>query len=269
MILRHERDKSSGRWNENVFLAIDERTGDELGRAEIIPEELSVMFPLRPLQVLLDLGNPPVPDRLLGAAVARAKKLCAESEQFCRLYAQLDPDDDELLDALTALGFIDNDGLVRMQMRLPTERDFPLPEGADVVYDDLSNPQERKYCLQRMNLLYGTRYGMGWLDSYTNHRNFQRILMLADDGIMAEALIWREGYAGEIGYFQVAKRWRNMGVGKYLLSLACDCFERQNLYCAEASVRARYPHVLKLMRSVGFKQAELLMRYPGIDINPR
>lgn len=129
MILRHERDKSSGRWNENTFLAIDERTGNELGRAEIIPEELSVMFPLRPLQVLLDLGNPPVPDRLLGAAVARAKKLCAESEQFCRLYAQLDPDDDELLDALMALGFIDNDGLVRMQMRLPTERDFPLPEG--------------------------------------------------------------------------------------------------------------------------------------------
>ena len=60
-----------------------------------------------------------------------------------------------------------------------------------------------------------------------------------------------------------------MGAGKYLLSLACDRFEQQNLYCAEANIRARFPHALKLMQSVGFSQTELLMRYPGIDVNPR
>ena len=57
-------------------------------------------------------------------------------------------------------------------------------------------------------------------------------------------------------------------MASYMLSLACEAFEQQNLYCAEANIRVRYPHALKLMNSAGFSQTELLMRYPGIDINP-
>ena len=36
----------------------------------------------------------------------------------------------------------------------------------------------------------------------------------------------------------------------------------------EATVRARIPHVLRMMEKMGFKQTELLMRYPGLDVNP-
>ncbi len=269
MILKHSRDPVNGQPVENTFIAIDEKSGSRLGAAVIYPEDKSVMFPLRPLQVLVDLETLPAPDALLGAAIARGKEICVNSEQFCRLYAQIEPDDDDSMKALSALGFADNDGLVRMEMRLPTERDFPMPKGVEIVYDDLSEKKEREYFLQRYNLLYGTHYGMGWLDNFTDRKSFQRILLLEENGIMAEALIWREGYAGVIGYFQVTKRWRHQGIGKNLISLACDCFEKQNLYCAEANVRARYPHVLKLMKCVGFQQAELKMRYPGIDINPK
>jgi hypothetical protein len=53
-----------------------------------------------------------------------------------------------------------------------------------------------------------------------------------------------------------------------MLALACEAFEQQNLYCAEANIRARTPHMLRLMAKVGFAQSELLVRYPGIDINP-
>ena len=268
MILRHSRAPINGQPIENTFIAIDEKSGEQLGAAVIVPEEKPVMFPLRPLQVLLDLDNMPVPDKLLGAAVARGREICVQSGRFSRLYAQLDPEDADSMKALNQLGFADDDGLIRMQMRLPTDRDFPNPEGVEIVHDELSDPKEQRYFLQRYNLLYETNYGLGWLKNFMDRKNFQRILMLSDQGIVAEALTWREGYAGVIGYFQVTKRWRHMGVGKSLISLACDGFERQNLYCAEANVRARYPHVLKLMTSVGFKQVELLMRYPGIDINP-
>ena len=53
------------------------------------------------------------------------------------------------------------------------------------------------------------------------------------------------------------------------LGLACEEFEHARLFCAEANVRARIPHVLKLMEKCGFRQTELLMRYPGVDINPQ
>ena len=57
-------------------------------------------------------------------------------------------------------------------------------------------------------------------------------------------------------------------VATFMLSLACELFEQWDLYCAEASVRVRHPHMLKLMTKAGFKQTELLMRYPGFDVNP-
>ena len=50
--------------------------------------------------------------------------------------------------------------------------------------------------------------------------------------------------------------------------LACAEFEKQKLYCVEANARARIPYVLKLFEKMGFRQEELLMRYPGVDINP-
>ena len=51
-----------------------------------------------------------------------------------------------------------------------------------------------------------------------------------------------------------------------MIGLACEEFERARLDVAECSVRARIPHVLRMMEKMGFKQSELLMRYPGIDV---
>jgi hypothetical protein len=53
-----------------------------------------------------------------------------------------------------------------------------------------------------------------------------------------------------------------------MVGLACEEFERARLFCAQANVRARIPHVLKMLEKVGFRQNRLLMRYPGVDINP-
>jgi len=36
---------------------------------------------------------------------------------------------------------------------------------------------------------------------------------------------------------------------------------------ASAEIQVRIPHLLKVMESSDFKQAELIMRYPGIDWN--
>jgi len=269
MILRHSREPIDGQPTENIFLAMDERTGEPMGTSIIYVDENPVLYPVRPLQVRIQLEDTPVPDALLGASIARAKEICAESGKFCRLYTHCAPDDDTLLDSLLPFGFKDNDGLIRMQLRLPAaDRDFKAPAGCAVVYDDLSDPLEQKYFLERYNALFNTDRDMEWLHQYIDRRDFMRILTVAPTGMAGEVLLWREGYSGIIGYVQTSKRWRRLGVASYMLSLACEVFEQQNLYCVEANIRARYPHMLKLMQKVGFTQSELLMRYPGIDINP-
>ena len=268
MMLRHSREPVDGQPVENTFLAIDEYTGEQLGACTIFCDENASLYPARPLQVRLQLEGNPVPDALLGAAVARGREICNASGKLCRLYTRCDPEDTEMMDILLPMGFKDNDGLVKMQLMLPFASDYKLPTGCVVVKDDLSDPMEQKFFLERYNELYNTDHDFEWLQHYINRDGFTRILTVSPTGVAGEILVWRENYAGIIGYIQTAKRWRRLGVGMCMLALACEEFERARLFCAEASIRVRIPHILKLMEKAGFKQTELLMRYPGVDINP-
>lgn len=268
MLLRHAKEPIDGQPIENTFCVIDERSGDSLGNAVIFTDYNPTLYPARPLQVRIQLDRSDVPDSLLGAAIARAREICTASAAFSRIYVHCAPNDADLLARLEPFGFQDTDGLVRMQLRLPTPHSFKPPAGCAVVYDNLSDPLERKYFLERYNQLYNVDRDMAWLSQFIDRTDFMRILTVAPTGLAGEVLIWREDYSGVIGYIQTSKRWRRYGVASYMLSLACEAFEQLDLYCAEASVRVRYPNMLKLMTGVGFAQTELLMRYPGIDVNP-
>ena len=105
-MLRHARPPVAGQPVENTFFAIDERTGEQLGASVIYVDENPTLYPARPVQVRIHLENPDVPDALLGATIARAKEICAESEQLCRIYTRCEPDDDALLSARELLGCV-------------------------------------------------------------------------------------------------------------------------------------------------------------------
>lgn len=269
MILRHEKEPIDGQPIENTFCAIDERSGEVLGSSVIYTDYNPTLYPVRPMQVRIQLDGSDVPDTLLGATIARAREICVNSGEFSRIFVHCSPTDTALMERLEPFGFQDNDGLVRMQLRLPAPRSFKAPAGCAVVYDNLSDPLERKYFLERYNKLYNVERDLAWLSQFIDRPDFMRILTVAPTGMVGEILIWRESYSGVIGYIQTSKRWRRLGVASYMISLACEVFEQQDLYCAEANIRVRYPHMLKLTSGIGFTQSELLMRYPGIDINPQ
>ena len=268
MILRHEREPVDAQPVENTFVAIDERSGEVLGASVIYVSYNPALFPLRPLQVRIQFDASPVPDALLGASVARAREICTQSGELSRIYVHCAPDDDALMEQLAPFGFQDNDALIRMRLALPADLDFKAPAGCAVVYDDLSDPLERKYFLERYNELFNVQHDLTWLSEFIDRQDFTRILTVASTGMAGEILIWREGSSGIIGFIQTAKRWRKLGVASYMLSLACEAFEQQRLDCAEINLRARYRHMVRLMARAGFSRTALLMRYPGIDINP-
>ena len=268
MMLRHAREPVDGQPIENTFVAIDDVTGSTISSCTVFADDNPALFPARPMQVRLQMDGSTPPDELLGAAIARARALCAKAGKFSRIYTRCDPDDEAMLDVLRPMGFRDNDGLVKLQLQLPCTADYRLPTGCVVVRDDLSDPMEQKFFLERYNELYNTTHDFEWLRAYIDRPGFTRILTVSQTGMAGEILIWKENYTGVIGYIQTAKRWRRMGVGSCMLGLACEEFEKARLLIAEASIRVRIPHILHTMEKMGFKQTELLMRYPGIDINP-
>lgn len=267
MILRHAREPIDDLPAENTFEAVDERSGGLLGSCAIYVHRSPELFPARPIRIYMDIQGSPAPDALLGAAVARAKELGIQSGEPCRIFTEADPADLPRRDALELFGFMDNDGLVRMEHALPGDAPGQLPFSSVVVKDDLDDPIEQEYFLERVNQLYSETYDDEWLAELRAHEGFERILIVSPAGMIGEAAIWQENGAGVIGWLHTARKWRGKGVAKCLAALACQECMRRGLDRVQAEVQARIPNLLHVLEGAGFRQSELILRYPGIDMN--
>ena len=265
MILKHMREPQDGLIAEDTFEALDERSGATLATCAIYHKLCPELFPARPLRIYIDISDDPAHDALLGAAVARAREIAARKDAPARIFAQVRPDDDQRLSALAALGFRDSDGLVRMRRELPAAEPGELPFGCVLVRDELDDPIEQKYFLERYNQLFGEEHSFEWLLNFRDREGFERILIVSKKGMAGELACWREDGTGVIGWLHVAKMWRRHGISQRLIELACADLYQGNVFRAEA--QARVPYLLQTMEKAGFQQAELLMRYPGIDVN--
>lgn len=266
MLLRHAREPIEGVNIDDTFEAIDEHSGATLGRCSIFTHESGELFPNRPIRIYMDIEGDPAPDALLGAAVARAKELAMTFQAPSRIFTQVLPEDRRRMDSLRMLGFKDSDGLICMRRDLPCEQRSQLPIGCVIVRDDLDDPIEQKYFLERYNQLYNEAYDFEWLHDFRAQAEFERILIVAPTGMAGECICWREGEVGRIGWLYVSRKWRGMGVSRCLLDVACADFETASLSRVEAEIQARIPGLLHVMESAHFRQAELILRYPGIDV---
>ena len=267
MILRHAREQLGGQPIENCFEAIDERSGNLLGSCIIYVQENENLFPNRPVRIYMEIEGNPAPDALLGAAVARAKEIAASYKLPARIFTQTEPNDEARLASLAAMGFRDNDGLVDMQRRLPYVYGVDLPAGCVTVIDDLDDPLEQQYFLERYNQLFCEENDLEWLQEMRSHREFKRILIVAPTGMVGETIIWHEGKKGVIAWLHTARKWRRKGIARALLNLACKEFTRCDMDFASAEIQVRIPNLLKVMEASDFLQTNLVMRYPGIDWN--
>lgn len=266
MLLKHMREPQDNLPQEDTFEALDEHTGETVASCAIYQKSCPELYPSRPLRIFIDLSPQANQAALLGAAVARAREIAAKHGKPARIFAQVEPDDDARMAALSALGFKDNDGLVLMRRELPGPDADPLPYGCVVVHDELEDPLEQKYFLERYNQLYNEEHGFEWLERFRAREGFSRGLIVSYKGMVGEIITWIDGNDGVIGWLHVSKKWRGRGVSQQLLAIACTQLFDAEIYSVRAEVQARIPHLLKCMESAGFQQSELVLRYPGIDV---
>lgn len=267
MILRNPREGRDGLPAENIFEALEPRTGKVIGSCTVSGESVPLLYPDRPYQVRLDIdGDIAVIDTLLGAALARARAMCVESGEPARIYSCCRPTDSLLLDTLRMYGFRDGDGLMRMRAHLPAGKQARTPVGCVMVEDRLQDVQEQRYFLQRYNEVCGEDREMTWLAAVVKRDMFKRMLAVTTTGMAGEILVWRDKFCGVIEFFDTARRWRNLGVATHMIYNACEYLRGLELREARADVRLQMTQARSVLEAAGFRDDTLLLCYPCIDV---
>ena len=267
-MLRYLRDSIDGQPKENAFEVTDARTGERTGLCVIYTGLYPNLFPVRPHLIRIRIeGEPESYERLMGAALARSYDIARKLKLPARAFVECPPENEELFQLLLDIGMKNNDGLLRMQLDDLRSYDTALPMGTSIFEDDLSDLQEQNYFLERYNQLMREGVDRSWLETYVDHENFRRFLCVNASGLVSEVICWTDGGTGVIDFVQTSRKWRSRGYAKYILSRACTYLREKGCPYVQCVLRAKWPYALKSFESVGFYQKDLIMRYPGIDID--
>ncbi len=267
MKIRHA-DAADGMPVENTFIALDDLES-KIGEAGVQQTMVPALCPERPHHILVRAEcGPEAESALLGAATARALVIARQKPGMPALvYAECKPGDKARMNALEALGYRDEDGLVRTRRVLkqgPIIR--PLPAGCTIVRDYLSDAGESKYFLERYNAMFGRSRDAAWLKGLKQMSEFARLIMISPSGLAGEMIVWEENRRGVVGIAITTPAWQRRGVASYLMELARLYFLDRGLSEAYFDVRTRMTGAQHLAATSGFRPAEMLMRYPGINV---
>ncbi len=267
MKIRHA-DAAEGLCVENTFIALDDLES-KIGEASVQESMTPVLFPDRPHQILVRAKCDAASESaLLGAATTRALVLARKKpESPALVYCECEPGDANRMSALEALGYRDEDKLVRTRRALkhgPIIR--KLPAGCTIVRDYLADENEGKFFLERYNAMFGRSRDMAWLKALKRMPDFARLLVISPTGLAGEMVVWSEDGRGVVGIVQTTPAWQRKGVASYLMDLARWYFLDRGISEAYFDVRTRLTGASRLAATSGFRPAETLMRYPAIDV---
>lgn len=253
---------------ENTFIAVDELE-NRLGSCRIEPFDRGESMPARPYEIRISAGGEGgAVDQLLGMALTKAMMMAKESGVNARVFAECAPDDQRKLEMYSSLGLIDDDALVRMSRCVVSGGSIVrLPEGCVLVADDLSDPQERAFFLDRQKKLFRMENAEAWLDGISGKRLMKRLLLTSREGLAGELLCWAEGSDGVVGMVYTAPAWRRKGVATYLMEAARQYFYQYRLAESHVDVRLKQTAMMRVAATAGYRQSEVLTRLPGMNLD--
>jgi len=270
MYIRHPEDPVPHLPIENCFVAYAD-DGVRAGTASVQERDVSALIPERPLEYYLSTdGAPQVLDGLLGAVTTRALILHNQKNKTrARIYIECSPEDEDRLTSLRLLGFKADDQLIRMARNIAAG---PLtahaPEGTTFLRDQLNDIAEYRYFLERYILLTHRPPGeaASFLEEARRKPRFTRMLLIARDGLAGELICWVDRYAGVIAHIHTSPNWREKGVAAHLMERARQHFVECGVREAVLDVRQRLRPAMSLAAASGYRQIEVRLLYPGIDL---
>lgn len=266
MRISHPQTEYQGIVPENVFFVTDDRHV-QTGTGYVVRFMQEELYPERPLHLFLQIDTQPAARALMfGALLARADQLRAENpERQARLYTQVDPNNQELLQFYEKCGLKNDDGEDRYRFPLPTARLQP-PMGMQFNTVPLMDEMSRDQFLNRLNRYRIAPFTRDYLTLWQQHPHFMAMGFYRDGRPVCETVITGGGDTATLLMIYTDAQYRRQGMASQLLSCA-------SAYLKEQGVQSMYTHIFRrnaaqngLMRHLGAALMGTVTAMPGMDM---
>lgn len=266
MRISHPQTAYQGIAPENVFFVADDRRV-QMGIGYLIRFFQQELYPERPLHLFMQIDTQPSAQAMMyGALLARAEQIRAETPGLpARLYAQVEPKNEAMLQFYEKCGLKNDDGEDRYRFPVPvgTPR---APMGMQFNSVPLMDEENQNRFLARLNAYRIQPFTRDYLTYWQQQPHFMAVGFYRGGEPVCETLITGGGDTATLLMIYTDARYRRQGMATQLLACAAP-------YLREQGVQAMYTHIFRrneaqngLMRHLGGAMMGTVTALPGMDL---
>ena len=266
MRITHPQGSFQGVAPENVFFVANDQQV-QLGTGYVMHFFQGEMYPERPSHIFMQMDCQPSCRALLfGALWARADQLRAQTPNLpARLYAQVQPENQELLRFYESCGMRNDDGEDLFRF-LPPPGVPQAPMGLTFASVPLADEASQVTFLQRVNAQRIQPITREYLQTWQQQQHFMALGFYRNGQPVCETVITGTGAAATLLMIYTRSDFRRQGMAKNLISAASSILRERGVNVLYTHIFRRNVPQVALMRRLNGTFVRTVTALPGMDL---
>jgi len=266
MRITHPQAPFQGVAPENVFFVANDQQ-IQLGTGYVMHFFQGEMYPERPSHIFMQIDAQPSARALMyGALLARAEQLRAQTPHLpARLYAQVTPEDAEMLRFYESCGMVYDDAEELYRFNLP-EGVARAPMGMQFASVPLADEISQNAFLQRINAHRIQPLTRDYLQLCQQQQHFMALGFYRGGQPVCETLITGTGYQATLIMVYTRSDFRRQGMAKQLLGAAASLLRERGVTTVYTHIFRRNAPQAALMKHLNATFVRTVTALPGIDL---
>ncbi len=266
MRITHPQAPFQGVAPENVFFVANDQQ-IQLGTGYVMMFYQGEMYPERPLHLFLQIDAQPSARALMfGALLARAEQLRAQNPQLpARLYAQVMPENLDMLRFYEACGLQNDDGEDLFRFLLP-QGVAHAPIGMDFSSVPLADEASQNAFLNRVNAQRIQPITRDYLQLWQQQQHFMALGFYRGGQPICETIITGTGVNATLLMIYTRSDYRRQGLAKQLIGAAAALLRERGVTTFYTHIFRRNVPQVALMRRLNGAFVRTVTALPGMDL---
>ena len=266
MRITHPQASFQGIAPENVFFVANDQQVS-LGTGYVMQFFQGEMYPERPNHLFIQIDAQPSARALMfGALLARSEQLRAQTPHLpARLYAQVAPDQLDMLRFYDAVGLKNDDG-EDMYRFLPPEGLARAPMGMQFASVPLADETYQNAFLNRINAQRIQPITRDYLQLWQQQQHFMALGFYRSDEPLCECVLTGTGANATLLMIYTRSDMRRQGLAKQLIGAASTLLQQRGVTMMYTHVFRRNIAQAALMRRLNGVFVRTVTCLPGLDL---